>query len=92
MTRIQCHIIRVAGATSGCLVSVKNMMYQRFFSILDEVLGLRDRRKGQTRLKHSGHWVLPVHERRLNKLKMQRDLAAQKDYWNCYCELRFYLS
>jgi hypothetical protein len=31
MARIQCHIIRVAeanGATSGCLVSVKNMTYQ----------------------------------------------------------------
>jgi hypothetical protein len=42
----------------------------------------------ETRQKHSGHWVLPIHEMRLNRLKMQRGLAAQKDYWNCYCELR----
>jgi hypothetical protein len=58
------------------MVSFKNMTYQR------------SSQGTETRQKHSGHWVLSLHERKLNKLKMQRGLAAQKDYWNCYCELR----
>jgi hypothetical protein len=76
---IQCHIIRAAeanGATSGYMVSFKNMTYQR------------SSQGTETRQKQSAHWVLSIHERKLNKLKMQRGLAVQKDYWNCYCELR----
>jgi hypothetical protein len=92
MARIQCHIIRVAeanGATSCCLVSVKTWRTNVLLHTGWSLGSLRLSQGTQTRQKHSGHWVLSIHEMNLNKLKMQQGLVAQKDYWNCYCELRY---
>jgi hypothetical protein len=73
---VQSHIILVVGAigaTSRCIVTVKDTLFSGERQVADKILSDSDRLQGkETRQKHSSQWVLSIHEMRLNKLKMQR--------------------